>query len=32
MGYVSAVSVPQPRAASAPDSAGSRRSLGAGLL
>ncbi|MDF6021700.1 TIGR02234 family membrane protein [Streptomyces sp. JH34] len=32
MGYVSAVPVPQPRAASAPDSAGSRRSLGAGLL
>ncbi|MFE5244746.1 MULTISPECIES: TIGR02234 family membrane protein [unclassified Streptomyces] len=34
MGYVSAVPVPQPRAraASAPDSAGSRRSLAAGLL
>ncbi|GAA2954774.1 MULTISPECIES: TIGR02234 family membrane protein [Streptomycetaceae] len=34
MEYVSAVPVPQPRgrAASAPDSAGSRRSLGAGLL
>ncbi|MGW0789321.1 TIGR02234 family membrane protein [Streptomyces sp. NPDC002911] len=34
MEYVSAVSVPQPRArsASAPDSAGSRRSLAAGLL
>ncbi|SCE16124.1 hypothetical protein GA0115239_12601, partial [Streptomyces sp. BpilaLS-43] len=34
MGYVSAVPVPQPRAraASAPDSPGSRRSLAAGLL
>ncbi|MEV7403919.1 TIGR02234 family membrane protein [Streptomyces sp. NPDC091267] len=34
MGYVSAVPVPQPRAeaATAPDSAGSRRSLAAGLL
>uniref|UniRef100_A0AAU3H5H0 TIGR02234 family membrane protein n=1 Tax=Streptomyces sp. NBC_01401 TaxID=2903854 RepID=A0AAU3H5H0_9ACTN len=34
MGYVSAVPVPQPRAraAAAPDSAGSRRSLAAGLL
>ncbi|MEV3930667.1 MULTISPECIES: TIGR02234 family membrane protein [unclassified Streptomyces] len=34
MGYVSAVPVPQPRAraTSAPDSAGSRRSLAAGLL
>ncbi|MFJ8391805.1 TIGR02234 family membrane protein [Streptomyces sp. NPDC094144] len=34
MGYVSAVPVPQPRAeaVSAPDSAGSRRSLAAGLL
>ncbi|MFD8827300.1 TIGR02234 family membrane protein [Streptomyces sp. NPDC059605] len=32
MEYVSAVSVPQPRAVTAPDAPGSRRSLAAGLL